>query len=395
MAGLLALMAILVSDQTVRMDQVQSGLRQIRAEACADAAVQQALAVISTTNAGLVTINDHWAQLGSAGAEEFDFPDGSSFREQVVAASSLINLNKATSAQMEQLPLDQDQVDSFLDWIQAGENARADGAKDSFYNGLPTPYNAKLGPLTTVNELTLINNWTAQTIYQSPTLSTILPLSTDTSGSVLPIAALLTVDSGSPLYSPTGTNLINLNTRTVSYRSLRTAGVNAFLANEIIERLPIANFLTLFSLRGITTAQKEILLNTVTFTTGTRAVGTVNLNTATLPVLESIPQVTPAIAASIVDQQSSGFQTLGQMATIGFSARQLDLVANQFSVGSDTWIVRAYGESGGVGDAVEAVVGFRSNHLEIISVNRLHTGGIPAWWGWDQATSTQQAGVTQ
>jgi DNA uptake protein ComE-like DNA-binding protein len=406
-AGLLALLAILVSNETTKVAEVQYNLDETRAEACADGAVQQALAVLSTQSPDLVTVNDPWAQLGGVaaaqggqgteGTEEFDFPDGTSYREQIIDASSLINLNTATLAQLDELPLDQDQVDSLLDWIQPGENARPDGAKDSFYNSLPTPYNAKLGPLTTVNELLLVDNWTAQTLYQPPTDSTILPLGTDSSGNTLPLAALFTVDSGSPNVSATGSTLTNINTRGISIAALTRAGISAPVVREIVLRSPIPNFTILFGMPGVNSTQRQVLLNSVTFSPATRSTGKINLNTATLPVLESIPQLTNGAASTIVSQQSSGFTTLGQLATSGgLSTSVLGQVAGDFTVGSDTWVVRAYGQSGDVGEAVEAVVGYRNNLLQIVSMTRMHTPGIPTWWGWDTATtSTQQAGVTQ
>jgi type II secretory pathway component PulK len=415
-AGLLALMAILVSDQQQSIDQVQNNLRLVRAEACADAAVQQALAVLATANAGLVTNNDSWAQLGgatttssgtitagTAGTTEYDFPDGTSFREQVIDASSLINLNTTTQQQLQLLPLDPDQVDSFLDWIQPGDDARSDGAKDAFYNDLPVPYNAKLGPLTTVNELLLIDNWTGQTLFQAPLDSTTLPLGTDYSGNVLPLATLFTVDSGSPNTTTTGTALINLSggVSAATGRQLLALGVSRLIVNRLTSTgrgaTPVTSWNALFALPGVNETQAQILLNSVTFSTGTRSTGKINVNTATLPVLESIPLVTATLANSIVQQQSSTFQGLGALATTsGLSPRALASVVNNFTVGSDTWIVRAYGVSGGIGSAEEAVVGYRNSQLQIISVNRIHTGGIPAWWAWDPTAATiDQVGVTQ
>jgi len=160
---------------------------------------------------------------------------------------------------------------------------------------------------------------------------------------------------------------------------------------------PINNFPELYALPGMTTSQEALLLDNVTFSTATRTTGTINLNTATLPVLQSIPFVSSTVAEAIVQQQSSGFTTgLGELANLGLTGPLLGEVATGFTVGSDTWIVRAYGQSGGVGSAEEAVVGFRNSQLQIISINRLHTAGIPSWWGWDSTTtSTQQAGVTQ
>ena len=399
-AGLLALMAILVHDNQATIDNTQSDLREARAHMAADGAVQQGLTVLSTANENLVTLTDTWAQLGSTGTEEFDQSDGSSFRMQILDAGSMINLNTATQQQLQLLPLDQDQVDCLLDWVQTGENPRTDGAKDSYYNGLTQPYNAKLGPLSTVNELLLIRNWTGQTLYQSPTDTTTLTLPSDQNGNVLPLASIFTVDSGAPNTSTAGASLINLDARNgTATNSLTRLGVPGQIAATITSA-PRANFKALFAVRGVTSLSPNVLsnlLNGVTFTTAARTTGKINLNTASQAVLQSIPNVSTATAATIINQQTTGFTSLGALeTTAALPAAELGQIADSFTVGSDTWIVRAYGESNGVGYAEEAVVGYRNSVLQIVSTNHLHTAGIPSWWNWNSTiTETQQAGVTQ
>ena len=51
----------------------------------------------------------------------------------------------------------------------------------------------------------------------------------------------------------------------------------------------------------------------------------------------------------------------------------LGQVADQASVGSDTFLVRAWGESGGVGVAYEAVVGVRSSRAQVLQLERIKT----------------------
>ena len=408
-AGLLALMAILAGDERVTINGIQAELDRTRAEEADQSGIAQALAVLSTANENEVTLNDTWSTLGSSGNEEFDFPDGTSFRMQIIDASSLINLNTATQTQLQTLPLQQDQVDSLLDWIQTGTTARTDGAKDAFYNSLPQPYNTKLGPLTTVNELLLIHNWTGQTIYQAPTTSTTLTLGTDQYGNTLPLAALFTVDSGAPNTSSTGAALVNLSTRNVSANSLRTLGVTPAVATYVAAHAPYTSFAQLFgpppapsranpnpmNLRNLT--DESQLLNAATFSTGTRTTGKINLNTATQPVLQTVTNLPTSAASSIIAQQSTAYPSLGQWAlSSGLTSAQIANVADSFTVGSDTWLVRIYGESGAFDDPEEAVVGYRSGVLTVVSVTPLHTAGIPSWWDWQtQTTSTEQAGVTQ
>ena len=57
-------------------------------------------------------------------------------------------------------------------------------------------------------------------------------------------------------------------------------------------------------------------------------------------------------------------------------------------VGGDTWLVRAYGRSGGVGTAVEATVGLRNGQVQVVSWERLSAPGVPAWWDWSTEPST-------
>ena len=99
--------------------------------------------------------------------------------------------------------------------------------------------------------------------------------------------------------------------------------------------------------------------------------------------------MTSGIASAIVSQQSAGFTGLGDLTIIpGITQPRLVGLADSFTVGSDTWIVRAYGESGGVTSAVEAVVGIRNQLVQVLTWERQNTAGIPVWWDWDDQVST-------
>jgi hypothetical protein len=138
------------------------------------------------------------------------------------------------------------------------------------------------------------------------------------------------------------------------------------------------------------------LLNVATFSTTTTTTGKFNINTASAAALETIPSMTSDVANAIVQQQTSGYETLGAVANLaGFTTRSLGAIADSLTIGSNTWIVRAYGQNGSASTAIEAVVGMRSNQIQVISCNRLHTVQIPSWWDWDQqTTSNVQAGTT-
>ncbi len=395
--GLLALMAMLAADQRVGSQAVQDRLRQRRADSAADSAVAQALATVEAANPNSVTLGDDWAKLGDSGNEEFSLGDAAAFRVQVVDAGALVNVNTAADAQMERLPLTKEQVDCLMDWREPKTQARPDGAKDAYYLSLPTPYNAKLGPLDTLDELLLVKDWTGQTLYQAPTLSAQITLPSDPDGNILPLASLLCVDSGAPSLQSSGLPRINLGQPGADPAALTSAGVNAPLAMQLASGAPYNSFSALLTLPQVQPSDAGPLLNAVSFTAATRSEGKINLNTASEAVLRTLPAMTPGIASAIVSRQETGFHSLGELASLpGVEGPRLAQLADSFTVGSDTWLVRAYGSGGGAHTAVEAVIGRRNGTMQILSWTRLNTTGIPSWWGWNaQSNETADAGDTQ
>jgi len=407
-AGLVAFMAILAAGERAALGLANHQLDHERAQAAADAGVARAMEVLSSANPNLVKQNDDWYKLGNSGDDEFDFDDGSSFRIQIVDACSMINLNTATQNQLNMLPLDQDQVDCLLDWVQPGLSARSDGAKDDFYNSLPQPYNTKLAALTTVDELLLINNWTAQTLYQQPAIApTSTNYPTDQDGNNLPLAGMVTVDSLSPTQTATGQQKINIGTARLSRRgTLNSAGTTAITrliqrglssrgASRLGSALPITSFHSLFSkVTGLSQADEQVLLNNLTFSTATTKAGLFNINTVSEGVLNTLPNMTDGIATTIVQQQATGFSTLGALVSVsGMNTNKLMDLADVLTVASNTWIARIYGQCGGVSVAYEAVLRNQNSQVQIVNLNRLNTAGLPSWWAWDsEPTATLQAG---
>ncbi|MBV9852676.1 MAG: general secretion pathway protein GspK [Armatimonadetes bacterium] len=384
-AVLVALLAMLAADQRAASQEVQDRLRLRRAEAAADAAVARALATLQNADPSRVTLNDDWAALGEGGGDAFDLGDGAAFRVQVVDAGSQVNVNTAPAPQLQRLPLSPAQADCLLDWREPGAGPRADGAKDGYYNALPQPYNARLGPLATLDELLLVRGWTAQMLYGTTNPDTSAPPLTDALGNAQPLAAFLTVDSGAPNTRPDGTPRLNLSQGGADAGALTQLGLSPVLAGQIGSR-PFKSFQELFSTPGMTPDAAGRLLDAVTFTGDQRVLGKINVNTADQSVLETIPDMTADIAAAIVAQQAAGFDGLAQLAAVpGMTPQVLAQVADAVTVGGDTWIVRAYGRSGGVGVAVEATVGLRGGRPQVVTWERLRTAGVPAWWGWDDA----------
>jgi type II secretory pathway component PulK len=58
-----------------------------------------------------------------------------------------------------------DVADSIVDWLDSDDDARDNGAESSYYSGLSPPYQAKNGPLNSLDELLLVKGMTADLLY--------------------------------------------------------------------------------------------------------------------------------------------------------------------------------------------------------------------------------------
>jgi DNA uptake protein ComE-like DNA-binding protein len=179
--------------------------------------------------------------------------------------------------------------------------------------------------------------------------------------------------------------------------ALTQAGVSAPLAVQLASGTTYESFAALLGSPQTQPSDAGPLLNAVTFTSGNRTEGKINVNTASEAALRTLPAMTPALASAIISRQESGFRSLGELASLpGLEGPRLAQIADSVTVGSDTWIVRAYGSGSGTHTVVEAVIGRRGGSTQILSWTRLNTPGIPAWWGWNaQASETTNAGDTQ
>lgn len=399
-AFLVALMGMLLANQRASIQERQDNMRQQRAEMMARSGIAYAFSTLNNTNTNtsLVTQTDDWYTLGQSGQEEFQIGQDT-FRIQIVDGGALMNINSATEAQLQQLPLTQEQTDSLLDWREGGQTPRAEGGKDSYYNSLEQPYNAKLGSLSTLNELLLIKGWTAKILYTTQADMTSTQIQPeDALGNPLPLIGMLTVDSGAPNTRADDSARVNFSQQGLNQNTLAQIGLNnQAVVAQLVARAPYTSFRALLGVPGIDATTAQTLLDGAGFGAATRLTGKININTASEQVLRSVPNLTPDVATAIVGRQASGFRSLGELSTVpGLSITALAQVADSFTVGCDTWILRVYGESGGVGTAVEAVVSKVNNKMQILKWNRLNVSGIPAWWGWQQEIlTTTQLGATQ
>ena len=128
-----------------------------------------------------------------------------------------------------QLPnMTDDIANSIIDWVDPDNDAAPGGAESDYYNGLTPPYNAKNGPLDSLEELLLVKGVTPQLLfgsdlnrngYQDPTKSadgTVSDHERFRSG----WSAYLTIYSREQNLDPTGLPLTNLNDSTADLTTM-------------------------------------------------------------------------------------------------------------------------------------------------------------------------------
>lgn len=410
---LVAVVASIAATEQIAVKQQVYRADAANARMMAMAGVQRAIEVLSdesasgnTTNTqssaaagsnadlpGATTLQDDWATLGTAGNDRFVMKNGT-FRMQIIDAASRVNLNTATSGQLQNLPLLQEQIDAITDWRSAGETALPDGAKDAYYNGLENPYDASLQSFSTVSELMDVRYFTPADLYDPPVNQ---PLG----GNVLPdfpdgrtptLAEMLTVDSTSAPVTTQGQAKTALSR--VSLQTLARGGFGR-LAQLIYNQRGASTWAALLrAVPGLSNGQLQNLLNNYYVGSSTQA-GKINVNTANATVLQTIPGITQDEAQTIVNQQTTGLTSLGSILTIPglTTARSVSTVIDQLCINSTTFIVRVIGTSGAASVPLEAILNVtpaasgQNATVQITRIEEQPFNDMTGRWGWQSETT--------
>jgi type II secretory pathway component PulK len=174
--------------------------------------------------------------------------DTQPYRFGVIDEGGKINLNAMmkvdSSGQMLynmllQLPnMTEDIANSILDWLDADENPRENGAESDYYSSLTPPYQAKNGPLDSLEELLLVKGVTPQLLFGNDrNRNGILDPDEDDGSGLCDLgwSAYLTVSSRTLNLDSNGNPRIYVNSQDLNtlYTNLTTA-VGADLANYIV-----------------------------------------------------------------------------------------------------------------------------------------------------------------
>jgi general secretion pathway protein K len=415
LAGLVAVVASLAASQRVAFRSQIHRQERERARIAALAGVQRAIATLatipqpgesgqtSTTGAasttatsGATTLQDDWATLGQNGDEKF-IVDNASFRLQIVDASSFININSATEDQLNKLPLAQEEIAAILDYRTSNADARPLGAKDEYYNNLPEPYNAKLANFETVDELLQVKGFTAKILYEPrEDVQTSNPLPQDANGNTMPLADLLTAVSYAPMLNPQGQTKINVNAGNVQQLNQRLVPLlGPVLANKIAPILPgqprpPSQTLGQLVSVGSNATEWAAILDNLAVDAQPRKLGRININTASESVLQTIPGITPDLAAAIVQRQSQGFASLGEITQVpGIDATVLRDAADFLTASSQTFMVRVIGTAGTTTVAIQALVDMQSGQPKLLMIEDLPFSDMAGRWNWQNETTTE------
>jgi DNA uptake protein ComE-like DNA-binding protein len=255
----------------------------------------------------------------------------------LVDESSKLNLNTATSAMIQALPLP-GMTPEFADMIVAWRSSTGQNASyaENYYSQLTPARHNKGAPYETIDELRLVNGAMLDLLFGEDTnRNGVLDANEDDGDVSAPhddqngqlLAGLLeyvTVYSSVPATSAAGRRRINVTTLTTAQarQTLQTrltqSGITTQRAAQIMARIPfnaqnpaqtqaltsVADFMVTSQITAEEFALVHTELTATTATTGI-ATGLVNVNTASAAVLSAIPGIGTNYASALVAYRQS------------------------------------------------------------------------------------------
>jgi type II secretory pathway component PulK len=256
-------------------------------------------------------------------------PDRPELRFGLTDEASKLNLASATEAMLEKLPqMTPYLVQGLLDFLDADNTPRLEGAEQEYYDNLTRPYTARNGPLATLDEILLVRGFTPALLYgEDANLNFQLDPNEDDGGQQPPtdnkdgrldggLRQYLTVSSYDLNQDSSRAPRIDLNNPTdaLPENDLPPAllnYINALRRNKVRVAQP-ADLLEANGKfkdekgqeveleSGVGKTELATLLDRFTTSTNSRLSGLLNINTASAKVLQTLPDITEALAESIV-----------------------------------------------------------------------------------------------
>lgn len=212
---ILAILALTFA-ATMHVEAVACGnrLQRTRALYAARAGIQRAILAIESDTTGYAAATSEWAQLDS---EEDGFPfDDERYEVTVTDECGKIDLNSAEQELLERLPqLSDEMIDSLLDWRDADDDARTNGAEVDYYGKLRPPRACGNRSFLTAEELLLVRGFSKEAFYGAVAAQPLAIASRggteQQAGEIAPIADVLTVYGGDNDLDAQGSERLNIN----------------------------------------------------------------------------------------------------------------------------------------------------------------------------------------
>jgi len=272
----------------------------------------------------------------------------------LVDEASKLNLNTATLTMLENLPgMTTDLAQAIVSWRKSSSSSPSPGTATS--SGV-----SKEAPFETVEELAQVNGGTdLGTMYGNDSnLNHVLDPSESGTGGTTLVPGLLeyvTVFSRQPNTLSGGTKRINVTTgASAALTKLLTTALGSGRATQVSTTLrragTINSVLQFYIKSGLTPTEFAEVSGSLCMSNAAYSNGLINVNTASLPVLECVPGITASTAAQIIStrqSQTTPVPNLSWVATIlGPSASAQAgpyLTAETWQVSADVAAVGRYG----------------------------------------------------
>jgi type II secretory pathway component PulK len=277
----------------------------------------------------------HFWIIGRDNSSPVTHPDRVAFG--LVDEASKLNLNTAPTNTLGMLPrMTSDVVNGILDW----RNPNSNGGTELYYAMAPSPYQRKGAPFETVDEVRLVYGTTMDILVgddlnRNGVLDPGEP-DEDGNGQVDPgIMEYLTVYSREPNAHSDGTALTNINNEN-QLRALLQSNFGGGRANQILTRLgfgattrpgttnaparatavTLSGLLQFYLRSGLSETEFAEIYPDLAVGTSSSTQGRVNINTANVNVLASLPGMDINSAQQAVSYRQSNPDSLGTIAWI-------------------------------------------------------------------------------
>lgn len=394
---------VIVAVQSAAFTQAASGresLARVRAKWAARAGVEAMIARIEDDTANgketdaFTIINDCAASgsgtlMDAAYRVGHDSPTG--FTLGVADAHAKLNINGMTADQLALIPdMPEDGPDCILDWIDSDDDTRPMGAESNYYRGKTYWYECRNAPMRNIAELELVMGFTREQVRgEDLNLNGVLDPEEDTGDSSSSVSnadgkldagwsGLMTtasVDGGLALSGQARLDLATAKASDVATRiscdSAQAAIIVAYGArsNAVMGDFIRRNLAQLANTAGVQNAQGtpaltrdqlRLLFNEcgIKLTSGVKP-GKLNINTCEATTLQYLPQISAALADSIILERSSrpqGFESVVDLLDVPAMSRQsLSQISNILDVRSNVYVATSRGRDALTGIEVEVV----------------------------------------